>query len=142
MPTKKQRRRREKSFRHEYDYVLVDADGNEVAVDPDEARKQREAREQERAATRPKKAAATAKASRPLREVQPPSWRRALKRGGGMALLMFVLIVFVLKQQSLGARVAEGAVYAVLFVPLTYWIDRAAYRAYQRRLERAAAKKS
>jgi hypothetical protein len=139
MPTKKQRRRREKTFRHEYDYVLLDEEGNEVAVDPDERRKQREERE----AGKPKKAPArTSRSSRPIREVAPPSWERALKRGGGMGLLMFVLIVFLFSRQSLGARIAEGAVYAVLFVPLTYWIDRMAYRAYERRLARTATKKS
>jgi hypothetical protein len=134
MPTKKQRRRREKTFRHEYDYVLLDDDGNEIALDPDEIRKQREERE----AAKPKKAVATSKAARPLREVAPPSWERALKRGGGMGLLMFLVIVFLFGRQSLALRIAEGAVYAILFVPLTYWIDRMAYRAYTRRVSRTA----
>ncbi len=38
MPTKKQRRRREKSFRHEYDFVVEDEEGNEVPVDTTELR--------------------------------------------------------------------------------------------------------
>ena len=31
--------------------------------------------------------------------------------------------------------------YAAAFVPLTYWVDRTAYRTYLRRLERAAGVK-
>src|SRR5215213_7177386 len=37
VPTRKQRRRRRKSFRHEYEYVLVDEEGNEVEVDEERA---------------------------------------------------------------------------------------------------------
>jgi hypothetical protein len=143
MPTKKQRRRREKTFRHEYDYVTYDEDGNEIALDPEELRAKREAREQERAASRPEKKhapEAKSRSGRPLREVPPPTWNRALKRGGGMGAVMLVLILFVFTKESLPVRAAEGIGYAVLFVPLTYWIDRAAYRTYQRRLERAGRK--
>jgi hypothetical protein len=32
VPSKKQRRRRAKAFRQEYDLVLVDAEGNEIPV--------------------------------------------------------------------------------------------------------------
>lgn len=145
MPTKKQRRRREKTFRHEYDYVTYDEQGNEIAVDPEELRAKREARDQERAAARPAKKpapAAKTKSGRPLREVQPPTWNRALKRGGGMGVVMLVLILFVFKKESLPLRLAEGIGYALLFVPLTYWIDRSAYRTYQRRLARANSSKS
>jgi len=38
MPTKKQRRRQQKSRRHEYEYVYVDDSGQEVPVDPAELR--------------------------------------------------------------------------------------------------------
>ena len=30
-------------------------------------------------------------------------------------------------------RVAIGSLYAIAFVPLTYWIDRIAYRSYLKR---------
>ena len=35
--------------------------------------------------------------------------------------------------QSLAGRIAVGLLYAAAFVPLTYWIDRLAYRNYLRR---------
>lgn len=130
MPTKKQRRRRDKSFRHEYETVLVDEEGNETPLS--------ELRTRE-----PKKEKAAAKATaskggkgraRPVREVPPPSWEKAIKRGGTWGLLMLVLAVFFLfRTQPIAVRIGWGVVYAVLFVPLTYFVDRTAYRAYLRR---------
>jgi hypothetical protein len=138
MPTRKQRRRRDKSFRHEYETVLVDEEGNETPLS--------ELRAQE-----PKKETAAAKASpakngkgraRPVREVPPPSWEKAIKRGGTWGLLMLVLAVFFLfRTQPIAVRVGWGVVYAVLFIPLTYFVDRTAYRAYQRRTGAAPKKR-
>lgn len=144
MPTRKQRRRREKNFRHEYETVLLDSDGTEHALDPDELRTEREARAQARAEARPKparKGAQPARRSRSLREVAPPSWQRAFRRGGMMGGVMLVAFVFLFKSAPVGLRLAWGLFYAVAFVPLTYWIDRTAYRAYQRRLAKQSVKK-
>jgi len=145
MPSRKQRRRRQKSLRHEYGYVLVDEQGNEVPLDPEELRAEREAKEKERASSRP--AAARQQGSkarggaRSVREVPPPSWRRAFRRGGTMGVLMLLAFVFLFKSSPLPMRIAWGVFYAVAFVPLTYWIDRTAYRSYLRRLEKNSAKK-
>jgi hypothetical protein len=142
MPSRKQRRRREKAFRHEYETVLLDEEGNEVAVDPDELRAEREARERAKAESRP--ASATQQPARgrarTVREVPPPSWERALRRGGIMGALMLVAFVFLFRNGAAGGRIAIGLFYAVAFVPLTYWIDRTAYRAYVRRLARESGK--
>ena len=144
MPSRKQRRRREKTFRHEYETVLLDADGNEIPLDPDELRAEREAKEKERAAAKPARGkqqpAPKGRAGRVLREPPAPSWHRALKRGGTMGGLMLLAFVFLFKDQPLGIRLAWGVFYAAAFVPLTYWIDRTAYRTYQRRLAKNAAK--
>lgn len=144
MPTRKQRRRREKNFRHEYETVVVDAEGNEVPVDPEELRSQREAREQAKVEAKPKPAAkggtSTKQRGRGQREVAPPSWERAFRRGGLMGGLMLVAFVFLFKSAPLGLRIAWGAFYALAFIPLTYWIDRTAYRSYQRRAARQGGK--
>jgi hypothetical protein len=146
MPSRKQRRRRQKSLRQEYGYVLVDEHGNEVPLDPEELRAEREAREKERASSRPtagKQQAGRGKAgTRPGREVPPPSWHRAFRRGGTMGVLMLLAFVFLFKSSPLPMRIAWGVFYAVAFVPLTYWIDRTAYRSHLRRLEKNSAKKS
>ena len=142
MPSKKQRRRRAKAFRHEYDLVLVDAEGNEVPVDPDERRSERDAKDKQRAA-KPKPARGQAsRGGKTLRQPPQPSWERALRRGGVMGALMLLAFIFLFKSAPLGIRLAWGIFYAAAFVPLTYFVDRTAYRTYLRRLERAEAKKN
>jgi hypothetical protein len=123
MPSRKQRRRREKSFRHEYGFVTYDEEGNEVEVDPAELR--------------PAKAKPASRGGRVLREPPMPSWRRSLKRGLMWGGVLFVVVVFFFKGQSLPGRIAVGLLYAAAFVPLTYWIDRLAYRSYLRRSGKA-----
>jgi hypothetical protein len=127
MPSRKQRRRKEKTFRHEYGFVTYDEEGNEVEVDSAEIRPEKP--KPERA-----KPAPTGKGGRPLREPPVPSWRRSLRRGGIWGGLMFVVLVFFLPGTgSPASRVMIGLLYAAAFVPLTYWIDRLAYRNYLRR---------
>jgi hypothetical protein len=127
MPSRKQRRRREKTFRHEYGFVTYDEEGNEVEVDPAEVRPEKA--KAERAKPKP-----TGRGGRPLREPPTPSWRRSLRRGGIWGGLMFVVLVFFLPSSgSPASRVLVGLLYAAAFVPLTYWIDRLAYRNYLRR---------
>ena len=141
MPTRKQRRRREKNFRHEYETVLLDADGNERPLDDEEMRAERDARAQAKAEAKPaarKTGATDQRRGRGMREVAPPSWERALRRGGLMGGLMLVAFVFLFKNAPIGMRLGWGAFYAVAFIPLTYWVDRTAYRAYQRRLAKQA----
>lgn len=133
MPSRKQRKRREKGFRHEYETVLIDGEGNEVALDPDEERAAREEREKQRSSTKAKPAA-KGRSQRPMKVPPPPSWNRAFKRGGTMGALILVLFLFVLKGGSTISRVAVPVFYAIAFIPLTYVIDRWTYRMYQKRI--------
>jgi hypothetical protein len=136
VPSKKQRRRREKAFRHEYDYVLVDESGEEVPVDPAQLRAQRE---KDKPKPQPAKTVAAKKGrgSRPVRELPPPSWERAFRKGGLWGGIMLVAFVFLFKNGPLITRVGFGLFYAAAFVPLTYWIDRTAYRSYLKRSGKA-----
>ena len=147
MSSRKQRRRREKTFRHEYETVLLDEEGNEVPLDPEELRAEREAKQLERAQAnagrgkrKQKQQPARGARKRPLREPPLPSWRRAVRRGGTMGALMLLAFLFVLKSGPLPQRIGIGVFYGLAFIPLTYWIDRTAYRTYQRRLAKAAEK--
>jgi len=121
VPTRKQRRRREKSFRHEYDFVTYDDEGNEVELDPAELRKER-----------PSPKAKPQRGAKPVREVPPPSWRRAVRRGGLMGAVLLVVMLTLVR----GAA-GIAVVYAVALIPFTYWIDRFAYRNYLRRSGKA-----
>jgi hypothetical protein len=140
MPTKKQRRRQQKSRRHEYEYVYVDDEGNEVPVDPTELRaekngKKTEARTKSDARGRPAGRAGQ-------RVIEPPSWRRALRRA-----LIFgpVLIVgmMLLNRNTSAVQWLSSAVFLIaFFVPISYFTDSMAYRMYRKRLERHNAAKT
>jgi hypothetical protein len=136
MPTRKQRRRRQKDFRHDVRVFEVDEEGNEVPIAELRAQDEKPAT----SAAKQKRATQSAR-SRGMREVQPPSWERAFKRGGLMGGAMLLVFVFVLKSGPLPQRVGIGVFYAIAFVPLTYFIDRTAYRSYQKRVARLSAPK-
>jgi hypothetical protein len=133
MPTRKQRRRRAKDFRHDMRVFEVDEEGNEVSLaelrTPEE-RKSKPAKQQQ----------AKSKSGRPMRVPPQPSWRRAVRRGGTMGGLMLVAFLFVLKNGPLPQRIGIGVFYGLAFIPLTYWIDRTAYRTYQRRVAKQSEK--
>ena len=123
MPSKKQRRRREKLKRHEWEYVQLDEEGNETPLEPEALKK---------TATNGKPA--SARARRPLREVKPPSWKRSIKRA-----LIFVPFLYIFLSLGKNAplwytRVGISVLYSVVFIPMFFFVDRMAYRAYQRRL--------
>ena len=136
MPNRKQRRRREKDFRHDVRVYEVDEEGNEVPIS--ELRTQEPAKPSAKSAT--SKSNGKPRSGRAPREVPPPSWERAIKRGGLMGAGMLLIFVFVLKSGAVVQRVGIGVFYAVAFIPLTYWVDRTSYRTYQRRLARDAEK--
>jgi hypothetical protein len=133
MPSKKQQRRRAKTFRHDYGLVTYDEEGNEVEVAASELKPKKP--------EKPKTAQAAKKgrAPRTLREPPVPSWRRAFRRGGIWGGVMLLVVVFFFTNMPLAGRIFMGLLYAAAFIPLTYWIDRMAYRNYQKRSGRAAS---
>jgi hypothetical protein len=133
MPTRKQRRRRAKDFRHDMRVFEVDSEGNEIAL--------AELRTPEERKPKVKQQQTKSKSGRPIKEPPLPSWHRAFRRGGTMGGLMLVAFLFVLKSGPLPQRIGIGLFYGLAFIPLTYWIDRTAYRTYQRRLARQAEAK-
>jgi hypothetical protein len=138
MPTRKQRRRELKAKRHEYEFVYVDAEGNELEEAPPELREEEE-KKRERSA--PAKASANGAAkgkgggSRARREPQPPSWNRAVKRAAMLGIVVFFL--FSVSAGKSGNRyvaaLVPAVIYTALFIPFTFWIDRFAYRRFQAR---------
>jgi hypothetical protein len=133
MPSKKQRRRRAKERRHDYEVVYVDEAGNEL--DPEEV-----AEHDLKASTNGRKeppgqpAARTRTAARTaVRPVPEPSWPRVLKRGAVFAPFMFVTL-WLLGGRHVGSLqiVSQTLFLLVLFVPFSYLIDRMMYRRYLR----------
>lgn len=131
MATEKQRRRRAKEKRHEYDLVYIDADGNEVPVEPEDKPRKPPAR----AAGRDKASARQKPRSRTARPVQPPSWPRVLKRGAIFAPI-FLATVLLLGggKMSIPSAVVQTVLLMAVFIPFSYFMDRVVWRQYQKRL--------
>jgi hypothetical protein len=123
MPSRKQRRRRAKDRRHEYEYVYVDDSGQELDAAPEPERK--------REKTRAKQGGG--KSSGAIREVKPPSWQRSLRRAALFFPLFFIVFSLVNKKSAVEIRLLSSLAYSALFIPLTYLMDRTAYRNYLRR---------
>jgi hypothetical protein len=131
VPTKKQQRLRQKQKRHgiSYEYVYVDADGNEIEPPAGDAKPAKK-----------DAAAKTTSKGRPVRNVPQPSWRRALKWSGVFTAVMIVLAVTSSKGNP-AAGILVAVLYGVALTPGFYWMHRFQYRASQRVKEKAAAKR-
>jgi len=138
MPSKKQRRRRAKERRHDYEYVFVDDEGEEVEPPPAEApsRGRSPAKSVANGGKAPKKKGTTA-----IREAKPPSWNRSARRALLFLPLFFIVFSLVNKHAAIEMRLLSSVAYSALFVPLTYVMDRTAYRSYLRRSGREPAPK-
>ena len=123
MPTRKQRRRRAKEMRHEY--VWEDEEGN--PLEPDEAR-----------ATRPESGGRSS-ARRSLREPEPPSWSRTLKRGLVFAPVMFVVVMLLSSDLTLAEQLFQTGLIVAIFLPFSYFLDGVFWRSYKKRLARQAS---
>jgi hypothetical protein len=121
MPTRKQRRRRAKEFRHEW--VWEDEEGREL--DPEE-RPQRSGTSHSRGSG----------PQRRRREPQAPSWNRSLKRGVIFAPIMLVTVMLLGGDLTLAQQVTQTLLIVAVFVPFSYFLDRLFWRSYQRRQAR------
>ena len=143
VPSRKQRKKRQKELRHEYEFVVVDEDGREVEVDPEELKAKRA--EKERTAKASSASGANGRArsgtrdarGRPIREIKPPSWQRTLEARGAFTAVMFLALSFLAHGGSLAGRLMLTLGYGVLFVPFLYFMDRWQYNQYQRRIAAA-----
>lgn len=133
MPTRKQRRRREKLQRHEYEYVIETETGEEIPVEsPREA-------DAEKGDSDPRKKPAKGPVDRRGRPMQKPSWGRVLRRGLIFAPLMavFVYVTSNGKTDNIAAVVVfQTALLLAFFLPFSYMVDVFVYRMMMRRLER------
>jgi hypothetical protein len=135
MPSRKQRRRIAKSKRHEYEFVYVDGEGNELDEVPDElleAEKPKASRNGSKAT--PAKKQPPGRGAR--RQPPAPSWNRAVKRSLLLGAVVFVLFSFTAKGTPTHRYVAAlipAVIYTALFIPFTFAIDRFAYRRWQAR---------
>ncbi len=129
MPSRKQRRRRDKLKRHEWEEVYVDEEGRELAAE--EAEELKPARAERDKSRQPA-------AQRGRRQVEPPSWRRTLKRGLLFFPLMLITIFLIAGDEiTVGAKIAQTLVLMAFFLPFSYFMDSLVWRSYQRRLAKS-----
>lgn len=133
MATRKQRRRREKELRHEY--VWQDSEGNEL--DPDDVRSSPNG-STGRTGGGGKPASPGRARGGGARQLQPPSWRRTLKRGLIFAPIFLAVVMLLNQELSLAGAILNTIFLLAVFVPFSYLIDRFMYRSFQRRQDRPA----
>jgi hypothetical protein len=130
--TKKQRRRRDKSRRHEWEYVYVDDEGREVEVD--EADLPPQATRDGKQDAKPKPKAARDGRGRTGRQVEPPSWNRVGRRALVFAPLMFLVVWFLRPDGAAPIGVVvQVLVLLGFFLPFSYVMDSLVYRMHLRR---------
>jgi len=137
MPTRKQRRRHQKARRHEYEYVYVDDDGNEVPVEPSELRGEKNGRRE----SKPRKSDAGGRGAarggaRQGRKVEPPSWRRSARRALLFGPILVVAMMLLNRHQPLAQQIFPALFLIAFFIPFSYFTDSLAYRMLQKRLAR------
>jgi hypothetical protein len=131
VPTRKQRRRRAKEQRHEYEVVYVDDEGNEVEVDRDEVPPRE----------RPQKHKADQAEQRARgRGIDPPSWRKTFRRGLIFAPIFFATVLLIMPDREMAAAVFQTLLLLVIFIPFSYFMDRVFWRSYQKRLARSSGR--
>ena len=81
MATQKQRKRRAKEKRHDYDLVYVDEDGVEQPVEREEEPRKPVGRGSKGTVSKSSTSKQPARSGRGAKTPQPPSWRKVLKRG-------------------------------------------------------------
>jgi antibiotic biosynthesis monooxygenase (ABM) superfamily enzyme len=134
--TKKQQRRRQKQQRHEYEEVYVDDEGN--VLDPEEAEQLVGSTSRRSAKGKPKGQLSP----RERRAPEPPSWRKALRRGALFFPLMLVVIFLLSPELTTAQKVINTLVLMLFFIPFSYFMDSIMWRSMQRRLARQGDKKS
>jgi hypothetical protein len=129
MPSKKQRRRREKLKRHQWEEVYVDEEGRELDPEEAEALVGPAARRAERTKAEPQKGG--------RRPIEPPSWRKTLRRGALFFPLMLITVFLLAGNEvTTTGKIMQALVLMAFFLPFSYFMDSMVWRSYQRRLAR------
>jgi hypothetical protein len=121
MATKKQRRRREKERRHEYETVFVDEHGAEVEVEEPAKPAKAEARKDsggQRGAQR---------------VIEPPSWNKVLRRSVIFAPLILIFLYLTSKDRSSYSAYLSAIPLLILLPAVMYLTDSVLYRSYLKR---------
>jgi hypothetical protein len=126
MPSRKQRRRREKLQRHEYEYVIETEEGEEIPVEKPVERTKTDSKGSARPAAR-----------RGGREIPKPSMARVFKRTAIFAPLILIVVFWTGGDSTTSAKIFTGVTLIAFFIPFSYMVDSIMYRVYSRRQDGA-----
>jgi hypothetical protein len=132
VPSRKQRRKREKLQRHEYEYVLETEEGEEVVEGP-------RAGEAKSAANGKAEKEPTGLVDRRGRPIQKPSLQRVLKRTAIFGPLIAVFILLTSDGLTTAGLIFNVALLLAFFMPFSYMVDLFVYRMLLRRHEKERA---
>ena len=131
MASKKQRRRREKLQRHEYEYVLETDEGEEVIESPRSA------------AAGPTNGKPAKEPVGPLgrdgKPIPKPSLRRVLRRTAIFGPLIALFIYITGSDLTVAGLILNVALLLAFFMPFSYLVDLVVYRMLWRRYEKDRA---
>lgn len=134
MASRKQRRRREKEKRHDYEIVEIDSEGNETVIDssvlkPESSRNGKASQSRKARGGQP---------DRGRRIAQEPSWGRVMKRGLMFAPIFFVVVYLLAGDgMTVVGLIVQTLLLLVVFVPFSYFMDRLVWRSQQRRMAKS-----
>ena len=128
MPSRKQRRRREKLQRHEYEYVIETEEGEEIPIDKPAEAPKGDGKKPARAAPQ-----------RGGREVPKPSMARVVKRTAIFVPIIVVIVwVFTPSTVSTAAKLFNSVALIAFFIPFSYLLDVIMYRVFSKRQQRGS----
>lgn len=131
MPSRKQKRKREKLKRHEYEYVLETDEGEEIPLEKPRAADTANGRTPAKAPREP--------LDRRGRPLEKPSFRRVLRRSAIFTPLIAIFIYATTRDITIAALVFNVLVLLAFFMPFSYMVDLFVYRMLVRRYERERA---
>jgi hypothetical protein len=131
MASKKQRRRREKLQRHEYEYVLETDEGEEIIESP-------RAVAAGQANGKPAKEP-VGPLGRDGKPIPKPSLRRVLRRTAIFAPLIALFIYLTGSDLTVAGMILNVALLLAVFMPFSYLVDVVVYRMLWRRYEKDRA---
>ena len=139
MATQKQRKRRAKEKRHDYDLVYIDEEGVERPVEREEGPRKPVGRGSKGTTSKTQKSASATKAGASRgRGAQPPSWRKVLKRGAIFAPIFFATVLLLGGGKiTYAAAFVQSMFLLAVFIPFSYFMDRVVWRQHQKRLNRS-----
>jgi len=142
MATQKQRRRRAKEKRHDYDLVYIDEDGVAQPVEREEPRKPTGKGSKGSRTTSSTKGKSGSTVGRQRKVAQPPSWPKVFKRGAIFAPVFFATVILLSGKgwtvESARSAILQTVLLIAVFIPFSYFMDRVVWRQQQKRLGRDA----